>query len=549
MLEDDRRLPAADLPEAAYPNSGSYDASTAVTPARYWENRELKEGAGFAQKIREHLDRARLRHMGVDLFDERRSSAGSNSAVSGSFSIEAAQELANILKSGETEAPEKIVTGHVVGPTPVKGAFPSSEFSKQEGLSVQKQGKFRFEPLFDLRNPNNGRTIYYAPVAGYNQYDGAMLGVLLHNHSLPQKGFRFALAPVFAFGSSSLNGIGDLRYRLPSGPGGRHWEFSLTAAGFHGDAFTDSVGKMTRLRFSRLVPSVRYVFGRSTSGNPATVWLQWKTFLIGEQKVDFSRDTVNNLDLISFPRSGRYVNRIELVIENNRALYPFRYEVQADQGSKFMRLAFTGNYFFNYAAGDGLRLRCFAGKFFYLGSNNYLDRFETDAYHLNMSGPKGYEDYTYENYFIGRGAFDGFAAQQIMNRDGFFKVRTDLLSEKVGKTDNWLASLNLVTPLPRSVNPLSLLPVRIPLRLFLDVGTCAENWRKEAATGRFLYDAGIQISLFKDVLNIYMPLLYSRVYRDYFKSTITGQRFLKNISFSIDIRRLHPNRLPPPFSY
>jgi hypothetical protein len=136
-----------------------------------------------------------------------------------------------------------------------------------------------------------------------------------------------------------------------------------------------------------------------------------------------------------------------------------------------------------------------------------------------------------------------------MNRDGFFKVRTDLLSEKVGKTDNWLASLNLATPLPRSVNPLSLLPVRIPLRLFLDVGTCAENWRKEAATGRFLYDAGIQISLFKDVLNIYMPLLYSRVYRDYFKSTITGQRFLKNISFSIDIRRLHPNRLPPPFSY
>src|SRR4029078_4101524 len=42
---------------------------------------------------------------------------GGNSEISGSFTIEEAQDLANILKSGKLNAPAKIVAEHVVGPT------------------------------------------------------------------------------------------------------------------------------------------------------------------------------------------------------------------------------------------------------------------------------------------------------------------------------------------------------------------------------------------------------------------------------------------------
>lgn len=42
---------------------------------------------------------------------------GGNSEISGSFTIEQAQDLANILKSGKTNAPAKIVAEQVVGPT------------------------------------------------------------------------------------------------------------------------------------------------------------------------------------------------------------------------------------------------------------------------------------------------------------------------------------------------------------------------------------------------------------------------------------------------
>ena len=42
---------------------------------------------------------------------------GGNSEISGSFTVEEAQDLANILKSGKLNAPAKIVAEQVVGPT------------------------------------------------------------------------------------------------------------------------------------------------------------------------------------------------------------------------------------------------------------------------------------------------------------------------------------------------------------------------------------------------------------------------------------------------
>ena len=47
---------------------------------------------------------------------------GGSSEISGNFTIEAAQDLANILKSGKTNAPAKIVAEQVVGPTLGKAA-------------------------------------------------------------------------------------------------------------------------------------------------------------------------------------------------------------------------------------------------------------------------------------------------------------------------------------------------------------------------------------------------------------------------------------------
>jgi hypothetical protein len=272
-------------------------------------------------------------------------------------------------------------------------------------------------------------------------------------------------------------------------------------------------------------------------------FIQFKSFFIGEQAFNLYRDTVvgpaNDTSILN--KAGKYsetrtLNQLRVVFENYRVLYPYRAEFKAEQGKSFVRAGFTGNYFFNYVKEGGLSARFFAGKFFYTGSKTIVKQFETDRYHLNMTGPNGYEDYTYSDYFIGRNEFEGAASQQIMIRDGGFKVRTELLADKIGKTDDWLMALNLSTTIPSNINPLSLLPVKIPLKLFVDIGTYSDAWEKNSTEDRFLFDFGIQIPIMRETINIYMPLFYSKVYKDYIQTTLDKKnRFLKTISFSIDI--------------
>jgi hypothetical protein len=106
----------------------------------------------------------------------------------------------------------------------------------------------------------------------------------------------------------------------------------------------------------------------------------------------------------------------------------------------------------------------------------------------------------------------------------------------VGRTDNWLIAVNLSSSIPDKWNPLSLLPIKIPLKVFADIGTYAEAWDRSANLDRFLFDAGLQVSLLKETVHIYLPLIYSSPFRDYIESTIPKkERLLKKMSFSIDL--------------
>ena len=414
---------------------------------------------------------------------------------------------------------------------------------KKGDLKPSSKKQIKLTGFFNLKETSKYHYISVAPVAGFNLYDKLMIGAAVHNYNLPPSKFQFIAIPLFATGTKNINGIGRVEYNwFPSSQGDKV-TLSISGAKFTGNSFTDSTNTKNPLQFSKLTPSLKYIFSNKNALSKVKKFVQFKTYLINETNILFKRDFVNNIDVITYPKEQRYINQLQLSFENNRVLYPYNAVLQGEQGDGFVRLNLTGNYFFNYADNGGLNVRLFAGKFIYTVDKTFTNQFRTDIYHLNMSGPKGNEDYNYNNYFIGRNEFEGFSSQQIMNRDGFFKVRTDLLSNKIGKTDDWLGAINLTTSIPKNINPLELLPVKIPLKLFFDIGTYAEAWQKNSSTGRFLYDAGLQVSLFKNILNVYIPLAYSKVYSDYFKSTIIEKRFLKNISFNIDIQQLTASKL------
>ena len=442
--------------------------------------------------------------------------------------------------TGKTDSNDRLFV-HLVN----EGLLPNQTLAGNSFLSPFKKNSFKNY----LQHPTKNAVII-SPAIGGNSYDKLMIGALITNYKLPPSKFQFLLAPLYATGSKGLNGIGKLSYYIYSDKKIRATEFFLNGANFSMNQFTDSSGKKYFTQFQKIVPGIKVTFKEKGPLSTVKKFVQWKTFFIGDEGFRFGTDTIfsgsgdtSYAEAISIKKESRVVNQLQFVYQNTRALYPFDINVTVDQVEDLIRPTITANYFFNYPKKGGLQVRLFAGKIFYTNGRNLLKTFSTDRYHLNMTGANGYEDYTYSNYFLGRNKFEGLASQQIMMRDGGFKFRTDLLGDKVGKTDRWLAALNFSTTVPEKINPLLVLPIKIPLRIFADVGTYAEAWDRNQEGDRFLFDAGLQISLLKETVNIYIPIVYSKVYSDYYKSYLSEKRFLKNISFSINLNASYLKKL------
>ncbi len=399
--------------------------------------------------------------------------------------------------------------------------------------------------FFNEREPSKYNYLSLAPAIGYNYYDKLMIGGLIHNYQFPLNRFNFLLAPLYATGSHTLNGAARAGFSTFTK---RSWlEISVSALKYNINSFTQYDNSKLYFSLNRIVPSVKYRLYNKDLRNTQRWTFTAKSFLISEEGFGDFVPVVVSPDTFYAAQKGtthRYVNELSAVVSNNRKLYPYEAELKINQGKTFLRAGFTGNYYFNYAKQNGgIQARFFAGKFFYLQQKTILSKGENDRYLFTLSGPKGYEDFTYSDYFLGRSEFDGGLSQQIMQRDGFLKLSTPLLNEPVGKTDDWLLSINLSGDIPDQINPLKLLPFPVPVQLFVDIGTYSDAWKDENSNGRFLYDAGIKVSILKSAFSVYLPIVYSKVYRDYYKSFYPEKRFSHTVSFAFDLSRFQPNKI------
>jgi hypothetical protein len=389
--------------------------------------------------------------------------------------------------------------------------------------------------LFSFKNYDSVNYINWMPVMGYNVYDHFMLGLAIHNYTFPAHKLQFFVAPMYALSSKQVNGIGRVGYTWRPNNTFQKIDLSVGGARFSTQDGYDSSAHKIFAGFYKITPALRFTFNNKDPRSSMDKWLEWRTFLIWEN--DF-RYVMKSSDGEFYPTNGkttsRYLNQLTFNIADYRVLYPYDVQIQVQQGDGFYRASATGNYFFNYSDGGGFQARAFAAKFGYIGKKTLSKQFSTLVYQPKLTAIRGNEDYTYSNYFIGRNENDGLLSQQVMMRDGGLKLRTDLFQGLQGRSDDWIASINLNSTLPKG-----LLPFNIPLKIFMDAGTYAEAWKKDAATSRFLYVAGLQLTLFKDLINVYAPILYSKEFRDNLKTVPEENKFFKRISFSIDIHRFN----------
>jgi hypothetical protein len=246
---------------------------------------------------------------------------------------------------------------------------------------------------------------------------------------------------LYSIQSKSFNGSSKLSFTKFIGDYGNQLIFSIAANKYSIDKYKDEKSIKHFLNFKKLSPSIKYVFGNSSPLEKIKKSIELKSFFVTETNFNFITDTINQVDIITTPSASYFVNQLKYVIENNRILYPYSLELEAQQTNDFIKTGVTGKYYLNYPAEGGLQCRFFAGKFMYTKSASIFTQFNTERYHINLSGANGYEDYTYNNYFLGRNDFNGIAARQMIIKDGGFKIRTDLLSEKIGKSDNWVCAV------------------------------------------------------------------------------------------------------------
>jgi hypothetical protein len=208
--------------------------------------------------------------------------------------------------------------------------------------------------------------------------------------------------------------------------------------------------------------------------------------------------------------------------DNRRTFNPFNYSVEGQMGADFAKINVEGNVRIDYMLKNkALYVRGYFGKFFDLGNNPAA----ASRYYLNSSFT-GVNDYLYDDTYIGRSDQSGLAAHQISMQEGGFKVPTPLYANPIGRSDNWLAAVNLETDIPK-----------IPLfRLFLDVGSFSNAATLNPSGQKFIYDGGVELHMLYDIVKVYWPLLMSKDFHDYMKSMYPGKEVQNSIVFSIELR-------------
>ena len=212
-----------------------------------------------------------------------------------------------------------------------------------------------------------------------------------------------------------------------------------------------------------------------------------------------------------------FVNQLNYQLINKRVINPFVFNLDLQHTANMSKISATLNYQITISKKHAVDLRLFAGSFL---TGSYSER---SYYSFRASGYNGYNDYLFNTNFVGRSESSGFGFSQFSDVDGALKIWTPL-----GQTPNWLAAINLRSP-------------RIfilPLKVFADVVVCdGRALNKEL----FLWDAGLNLTLVKDIVEVYIPLVYSTD----IKKTLELNNISKanTIRFTINVHKLVPKNL------
>ncbi len=416
----------------------------------------------------------------------------------------------------------------------IPGAFKNARIAsfipdyKLSNNSTKKS--FAIKPLLGVNSSTSNR-MFVAPALGYNVYDRFMLGAAFHNIQIPERSFQYFIAPMYSFKANTIVGSGFVSKAFyPSSDLFQEINLNVEAKRFsYRRTFLEDY-ENPRQQFLKIAPELRFVFKKSNPRSSVNQYLSLKGYYIEEGKFSFEKSaTDSNLYIPKKDGADKKIyGRIKYQLNNNRTFNPFSIGAEAHFGETFAKLSAEANLKIDYFyKGKAIYLRGFAGQMLH---------FNTDAINNNRysfaATYSGWNDYLYDQTFLGRNMQSSFAAQQIYIKEGGLKIPTLMYANQVGLSNNWMAAINLEVDVP----------IGLPVKLFADFLTIADAKNVNAAGSKWLYDAGVSVKLLRFV-DVYVPLLMSQEYGDYETSVLGKNAFLKSITFKVDLDKVYWPRM------
>ncbi len=416
--------------------------------------------------------------------------------------------------------------------------------------NIKTSGAFkRFEPirLGFMGAVENSRksTVNIWPALGYNKYDGAMLGLALHNGLVPAKRWEWQFVPMYGFNSSNLVGLGNIQYnifpkqekikKITLGVSSKSFDFEET-----GRLYTDvdSVNFVkTKYKYQRIVPSVKIDLQRS----PVSYFyqtIQFRSILGSEEDSDFNDVTKIYIGKINYKR---ILNELSWEIGNRRVINPFKLKVilehsmiedlSSPNGEDYLRADIEWKSSYYYDEKRKLDLRIFIGGFL---KNDFRTRDRFSPNSINLTG-QGFNDYKWDELYFGRSETSGLLSRQVTEREGGMKAALGS-SNKQGRSNNYVFAINLKSDLPQN------LPLNLPIKPYFDLGyyrdarTLTANDDKSR---QLWYQLGFTLEALDGAIGIHFPAVSSKHLKDLLNAD--GQdNFFKRISFTIDLYKWNP---------
>ena len=378
--------------------------------------------------------------------------------------------------------------------------------------------------LTALENPDK-RQIHWLPVLGANAYNGAELGLALHNYGFYKKKFEWAIAPMFGFKTLRPVGFAEMEYNgFP-----RHilqqWSLGVKVKSFDYDVFkTTTLNKLNGTQFSdavfgyyKFAPYLRLEFRKKPRSQVHQVLTLISNHLFTDS-LNSSAAVIASLSTRGPVTRSVYsnVNQVTYELHHKRSIDPYRVQLSMQQAGGMSKVFGTFTYTWNLTSRAAMTIRSFAGAFL---SGDASSR---GYYAFRASGYTGAQDYLFDGNYMGRNQSSGAGFSQFMDRDGAMKVYSAL-----GQSSEWMAAVNISSP------RIGILP----FRLFADAVACDGRALNKDA---FLWDAGVSMVFWDEVIEVYLPLLYNE---DVKKNLQLNKIDLpQRIRFTMNIHKLAPKR-------